>query len=1198
MIYFMACMTSVLLIASPTLAQIVPDNTLGNEGSIVVPNQNIRGINSNRIDGGAIRGSNLFHSFQEFNIDNGQGVYFYNPENIRNILTRVTGNNLSNIQGTLGVLGNANLFLMNPNGMVFGPNARLDVGGSFFAATANSILFENNVEFSASNPNAPPLLTINIPIGLDFRDQQPPATITNQGNLSIEASQMFGLIGGNITLENGTITAEKGTLELGSVGNNNRVNITENKNHFSFDYSGVTQFQNIQLNDSVVSTTSPVNATENSGNININAAHLNLTNSAIETVTFGNRNAGDINVNATDMAASGLTNDPLFPTDPENHQFLSGIRSIVGTQATGSSGNITVNTQQLTLTNGGAVGSFVRGAGLGGNVFVNAETIDIRGSISAKNQDPALAQYFLAFNARFPAGISTTVFPGGSGAGGDLTINASTIRLQDSAAVGAGTLGRGESGNVTITTGEMELVGNDGLFPFPSIVFSSTFFDSRGNGGNLNINADRLSLRDGGQIRAGTSSQRDSGDVTIVAGEIELSGRSSENLFPSSILTTVEDLSFLPSGTVGSGNGGNLYVESDRITLTDGGEMTASTFGSGNAGNILVNAREITASGAVQLGDLVIPTGVRVDVLPGATGNGGNLTVNTDRLTLRDGGQLSTNMFSTSQTVRSGNLTVNAREIFATGISINSASGFVTNVQNGASGSAGTLTVNTERLTLRDGAAISSLIAGTGAGGNIEVNARDIVAVGVGFAEATNPLEEQILLFLGGIFPSGFLVTVLPTASGQGGHLNVTADRITVKDSAQIGTGTFGIGNSGDLTVRASEINVSGLSENGFPPTSIQTSVLGGLASGDGGNAVIQAERINLVDGGQIRSGTSGSGNSGNLTVIAPEIRLTGTSFDGRFPSSILTEVEDFSDVAPGVTGSGDGGSLTINSNRLSVEAGAAITASSFGEGAAGSMEINADSLRLNQGILRAETPVGSGGNITLNIPNIELRNSPISTNATGEATGGSIAINTEGLIAIENSDITANAQQASGGQIRINADAVLGAQVRQQLTAASDITATSELGTEFSGTIEFNTEFNESQFAIDFSREVVDPATLISQNPCQKTQDSQFIITGRGGLPQSPTQDIINPAVSVELSEPIPEETPASTTSVLQQQSLQKTTVSQPISSLDLVPARGWIRNENGDVILVSYDPTVTQVQPSRVQPQSCGLDWGADER
>ncbi|ERT09841.1 filamentous hemagglutinin family N-terminal domain protein [Lyngbya aestuarii BL J] len=91
-------------------AQILPDNTLGTENSTVVPNQTIRGIRSERIDGGAVRGNNLFHSFQEFNIDEGRGAYFSNPEGIQNILSRVTGENPSNILGVLGVLGNANLF--------------------------------------------------------------------------------------------------------------------------------------------------------------------------------------------------------------------------------------------------------------------------------------------------------------------------------------------------------------------------------------------------------------------------------------------------------------------------------------------------------------------------------------------------------------------------------------------------------------------------------------------------------------------------------------------------------------------------------------------------------------------------------------------------------------------------------------------------------------------------------------------------------------------------------------------------------------------------------------------------------------------------------------------------------------------------------------------------------------------------------
>ncbi|NER88485.1 MAG: filamentous hemagglutinin N-terminal domain-containing protein [Moorea sp. SIO3A2] len=109
-----------LLLASPTLAQITPDSTLGNENSQVTPNQTIRGAAADLIEGGAIRDSNLFHSFLEFNVGNGQRVYFANPDGITNILTRVTGSTLSQILGTLGVNGSANLFGCGSFGKTFG----------------------------------------------------------------------------------------------------------------------------------------------------------------------------------------------------------------------------------------------------------------------------------------------------------------------------------------------------------------------------------------------------------------------------------------------------------------------------------------------------------------------------------------------------------------------------------------------------------------------------------------------------------------------------------------------------------------------------------------------------------------------------------------------------------------------------------------------------------------------------------------------------------------------------------------------------------------------------------------------------------------------------------------------------------------------------------------------------------------------
>jgi filamentous hemagglutinin family protein len=183
------------------LAQAVPDNTLGSESSVVTPNV-VNGLPSDQIDGGAIRGSNLFHSFREFSIKENRGAYFTNPAGIENILSRVTGNSRSDILGRLGVLGNANLFLINPNGIVFGPNARLDVNGSFVASTANRFTFPNGSEFSAVNPQAPPLLAVNLTPGLQYGSIA--ATIVNRGNLS--AGQNLTLAAGNLDVQ-GTVLA-------------------------------------------------------------------------------------------------------------------------------------------------------------------------------------------------------------------------------------------------------------------------------------------------------------------------------------------------------------------------------------------------------------------------------------------------------------------------------------------------------------------------------------------------------------------------------------------------------------------------------------------------------------------------------------------------------------------------------------------------------------------------------------------------------------------------------------------------------------------------------------------------------------------------------------------------------------------------------------------------------------------------------
>lgn len=228
----------------------MPDNTLSAESSQVI--RNYQGKPIEAITGGATRGINLFHSFQEFNIEVNEAAYFDNPAGINHILTRITGNNISRIFGKLGVLGNANLFIINPKGIIFGPNAALDLTGSFLATTANKVLFPDGNQFSTIDTDTS-VLSINVPIRLDFNGN--PGQIQVQGSghnvafryflpsvslpvssqLQVSSEKMLALVGGNIILEGGVLKAPGGQIELASV----------DRGTVYFDFEPLTQRWNL-----------------------------------------------------------------------------------------------------------------------------------------------------------------------------------------------------------------------------------------------------------------------------------------------------------------------------------------------------------------------------------------------------------------------------------------------------------------------------------------------------------------------------------------------------------------------------------------------------------------------------------------------------------------------------------------------------------------------------------------------------------------------------------------------------------------------------------------------------------------------------------------------------------------------------------------------------------------------------------------
>ncbi|NJK65190.1 MAG: filamentous hemagglutinin N-terminal domain-containing protein [Microcoleus sp. SU_5_3] len=443
-------------------AQIVPDNTLGAEGSVVTPNLNLNGIPSDQIDGGAIRGANLFHSFAQFNIDAGRGAYFTNPAGIANILSRVTGANRSDILGRLGVLGGtANLFLINPNGIVFGPDASLDVQGSFVATTANAVEFGDRGIFSASAPESPQLLDVN-PSAFLF-NQIPPGAITHQSVLQVPQGQNLILLGGNVNLDGGVLQAPSGRVELAGLAESGRVGINEESNNLSLIFPDGGVRADISLSNQA--------SIEAGGDIQVQGRRVTLTEgSRIKTATQGAAKAGNITVNTGQLivsdgaqvtaSTSGRGEGGTVVVNAFESIELSGTSAngqqsglFADTQSAGDAGDIKVDTGQLTVSDGALITSRSRGMGRAGDIVIT-----VRNTLEAYNGT---------------LGTSATESTGGA-----IAVNAGNIRL---------------FGNSNITT---------------------SVFDGTGGGGNIDLKADSILAFDDSDILAFADDGK-GGDITL-----------------------------------------------------------------------------------------------------------------------------------------------------------------------------------------------------------------------------------------------------------------------------------------------------------------------------------------------------------------------------------------------------------------------------------------------------------------------------------------------------------------------------------------------------------------------------------------------------------------------------------------------------------------------------------------------------------
>jgi filamentous hemagglutinin family protein len=668
------------LYSLPAQAQLRPDQSLGSESSIIQSQQNSGQPDLNLIIGGAQRGGTLFHSFQEFNVGQGQRLYFANPAHVRQIVTRVTGSQTTEILGQLGVLGKANLYLLNPNGFVFGPDASLNLQGSLVISTARSAQFGNQFIYNTSNPQLPPLLNFDAPTALNFNLS--PGTILVQGSggevlqgssnflpvtnfllpvgLAVTEGQTLAFIGGQVTLRGGVLSAPSGTIELVGISQG-QVKINDlGINGLSFSYPTSNSLQNVLLEQKSI-----LNASGNrGGQIKLIGENITFLDNSLAFINhFGPSPAGQINLQAdNDIRIVG--NTPLSSQLPSGSIFrFSGILS----QAlNGEGASIFLSSKNIFFQESATIFSSSFGTGRSGAIRIQAKDL-----LSITSLTPLISQV--------QVGSVIVTSSNGSGGSGNVSVNSTFIEMSGASTLATSTNGLSRGGNLTIITSKGILLdGFNSSSLFPTVISTSTLGGSQG--GNLSIITGDLQLQNGANINASALGNGQAGNMVINANSITVDGNVPGGLNPTQIISSANRID--PSLT--------------RLVGVNLGERAAS-------GSILINSNDVTIRNGAEVT-------VRNDT---SFGNAGSLTINTNNLSVLSGGKVTAGTNGGDR----GRMSLNVGRLFFLN------SGIISSTASGK-GNGGDISITTPLLAARD--SLITANAQQASGGRVEINAQGL----------------------------------------------------------------------------------------------------------------------------------------------------------------------------------------------------------------------------------------------------------------------------------------------------------------------------------------------------------------------------------------------------------------------------------------------------------------------------------------
>ena len=1034
-------------------AQVTLDGTLGPAQTLSGPNYTIDSTV------GALRGTNLFHSFGAFNVRTGESATFTNstPVPISNVFARVTGGQVSVVDGLLrSTIAGADLYLLNPQGVMFGPNAALDVPGAFHVSTADYLRLADGGMFRA-DPQQPSVLTSAPAIAFGFLGPTVAAVSFDRATVEVKDGQTFSVIAGDISVSAATLRAAGGRLQIASVGSAGEVVTTPGLPLNSFSRLG-----EIHLSQGANAT---VSSAAGAGTVVIRGGKLVVDSSA--SINANSNGAGD-------GAAVGIdiqVNEATFTDGAEMLAFANG---------TGRAGDMDVSADKLQVANGAFLNSATSSA-LARNINIKVDTLEIAdgGEITAQTR--------------------------GTADGGNLNVSAREINMSGVDAAfntglfggqfgGAGATGR--SANVIVSAESISLTGSAN----PNLVtgvFGATF--ASGPGGAIQVNTTTLDMGSNTGLQNTTFGPGAGGTVAVKATELSIAGSSNPNIFTG-----------LFANTFGSGRGGSIQVVAERIKLVNRAAVAAAGFSTGDAGTVAVAAGSLEMSSGSQ---------IYTNVLFGS-GNAGSLTVSADSLIItgfRDspspfvstldftGLSSSTGTFGK----RGGDMSVSAGTLVLTDKAA------IFSSSSGA-GAAGNIHIDADTLRVSSRSAISTNAFGSGPGGNIDIAAGTVTVEGAGTPLGPNDsivsaiasqastgggAAGQVTIDAGRIeVLDGAKISTQTFGAGNGGNLRITGDTVLVSGiNAELLAYEHGIAGGNVDSARSAIL------------ASSDRSFAGDAATGNAGKVWIDATELALAAGGSISSTTSTPGLGGKIELAVDTMRLSGGALISAASSTSANagKAGDVSISAGGsvviagssITTAADraaGGSIVIQGNDVRFLDGALVSAKSSGAGDAGNIRVTAaGSLQLTDSVISTQALLADGGNIQLIAPlTVQLARAKVSTSVeSGAGGGGNILIDPQFVI-VKESSITANAFGGPGGNITIIAE-------KYVADAASVVEASSVLSAP--GSVDIHSPENNLAANIAQLPGALLDASRLLRPGCsgrRSAASNSFTVAGRGGVP------------------------------------------------------------------------------------------------